>query len=386
MSHITAEHSGSHLDHSKSTDLFGVAILFGLLLVIPGCEAPPPLPRVRSIAAAIAEKWPILRTPQQNVPDERRRFKDAPVYIDGKRVGVIRPLEVPGNLKPRMRTRPGAKPAPRYSVAEYIAAAGGDLAKVREIHLYGGRTRVSVISGAELRKHREDLFFLFTGGARGKPRIGWPPDGIQTNASIDLVQAVAVYQEKEPPRFDEKEGVMRFADGKPIEGIPYAPAEEFKGTRFYADGALVGWMKRKTLPNSMIVAGSDLAEGRFSLAAFVESLGVDPKKVRSIELIQDDDPVAHLDGTALTRDPPLAFTMPRRSQGNLVLSVPSAALTGASAEKPTLPIRISAVQLFLKNSPPKRTYAHAEDLIEKEADREPRGPGSRGDQGDSENP
>lgn len=396
MSHITAEQSGSHLDHPKSTDSpvsrpgplpQGLtAVVLSLLLAAPGCAPSPPPPRARSIAASIAEKLPVLRSPQQNVPDDRRRFKDAPVYIDGRRVGVIRPLEVPGNLKPRMRTRAGAKPAPRYSVAEYIAAAGGDLSKIREIHLYGGRTRVSVISGEELRKHTEDLFFLFTGGARGKPRIGWPPEGIKTNSSIDLVQAVAVYQEREPPIFDEKEGAVHFADGKPIEGIPYAPAEELKGTRFYSDGVLVGWMKRKTLPNAMLIPGADLASGQFSLAAFVASLGVDLRKVKAIELIQDDDPVAHLDGAALTRDPPLAFTMPRRSQGNLVLWLPSAALTAAPADKPTLPIRISAIQLFLKTIPPKRTYAKAEDLIEKEGDkdRDRREPGSKPDQGDSE--
>lgn len=401
MSHITAEQFGSHLDHSKPTDgsvprtsarassrLAVISALWLLLVLLSGCAPSPPPPRARSIAASIAEKMPILRTPQQNVPDDRRRFKDAPVYIDGRRVGVIRPLEVPGNLKPRMRTRPGAKPAPRYSIAEYIAAAGGDLSKIREIHLYGGRARVSVIAGDELRKHTEDFFFLFTGGARGKPRIGWPPEGIRTNASIDLVQAVAVYQDREPPIFDEKEGVMRFADRKPIDGIPYAPAEELKGTRFYSDGVLVGWMKRKTLPNAMLIPGADLASGQFSLTAFVASLGVDPKKVRGIELIQDDDPVAHLDGSALVREPPLVFTMPRRSQGNLVLWLPPSVLTAAPPGQETLPVRISAIQLFLRTNPPRRTYAKAADLVEKEGDRDRdrREPGSKADQGDSESP
>ncbi len=337
------------------------------------------------MAAILAEKLPILRPPQQNVADDRRRFKDAPVYVDGRRVGVIRPLEVPAGLKPYLRKRPGAAPTPRYSIAEYIAAAGGHLEKVREVHLYGGRSRVAIISGDELRKHTKDFFFLFTGGARGKPRIGWPTEGIKTNASIDMVVAVAVYEEKEPPTFDEKEGVMRLADGKAIEGIPYAPAEELKGTRFYADGALVGWMKRKTLPNSILVPGADVASGQFSLAAFVASLGVDPRKVRGIELIQDDDAVAHLDGASLVRDPPLVFTLPRRSQGNLVLWLPPSVFSPPPPDKSPIPIRISAVQLFLRAVPPTRSYAKVETLVEKEGDRERQGSGSGNDQGDSGN-
>lgn len=391
MSHITAERTASHLDHfepmsSRRPRRALAAVFFGLAVLAGGCSSEAPQPRARSIAAVIAEKIPIWRAPQQNQSDDKRRFKDAPVYIDGRRVGVIRPLEVPSALKPHMRIRAGKKPTPRYSIAEYIAAAGGDLAKVREVHLYGGRTRIAVVPGDELRKHREDLFFLFTGGARGKPRIGWPPDGIKVNASIDIVQAVAVYQDKEPPAFDPKTSVLSFADGKPIEGIPYAPNEELKGTRFYADGVLAGWMKRKILPNSMLLPGSEVGDGLFSLAAYVASLGVDPRKVKAIELIQDDDAVARLDGAALTREPLLTFTLPRRSQGNLVLWLPKATFpTFAASQARGIPVRISAVQLFLKGAPPARTYAKVEDLVEKEGDREKPEPGSKVDQGGGDN-
>jgi hypothetical protein len=363
-----------------------------LLLVIAslagGCERAPPPPRARSIAAVLAEKLPVLR-PQQNQSDDKRRFKDGPVYIDGRRVGVVRPLEVPAGLKPRMRVRPGLQPAPRYSVAEYIAAAGGDLAKVRQVHFYGGRGRVSIVSGDELRKHREDLFFLFTSGTRGKPRIGWPPSGIEAvGGTIDIVAATVVYQDKDPPIYEPKRRFLHFGDHKPLEGIPYAPAEELKGTRFYADGVLLGWMKRKTLPNSMLLPGADVSSGLFSLRAFVESLGVDLRKVKAIELVQEDDAVARLDGRALAAEPPLAFRLPRRNQGNLVLLLPPSTFAPppAGASVP-VPVRISAVQLFLEAAPPERTYAKVEDLIERGED-DPgrrRGAGSGADQGDSEN-
>ncbi|MEZ4297487.1 MAG: hypothetical protein R3B70_21175 [Polyangiaceae bacterium] len=350
-----------------------------------GCEPSPKAPHIRSIAALVAEKWPIFQLKQKrNQSDDRRRYKDAPVYIDGRRSGVIRALEVPPSVRPRMRIRPGSPPAPRYSIAEYIAAEGADLPKVREVHLYGGRGRVTVVSGDEVRKHREDLFFLFTAGARGKPRIGWPTTGIEARGgSLDMVQAVAVYQEKEPPILNEKKGFLHFADGEPIDGIPYAPPEEVKGTRFYLDGVLSGWMKRKTLPNSVILPGAGLDSGLFSLRAFIESLGLDPAQVKAIELVQDDDAVARLDGKALTGDPPLAFQLPRRNQGNLVLLVPRKALRSPAPEMPeAVPIRVSAVQLFSKLAPPTRTYAKAADLIEPPDARDRRqGGGSTDDQG-----
>lgn len=335
----------------------------------------------------IADRMPVLRPPQQNRSNEQRRFKDVPVYIDGRRVGVVRPLEVPSGLRPRLRPQPnGLPPAPRYSIAEYVEATGGDLARVKEVHLYGGRGRISIVPGDELRKHREDLLFVFTGGTRGKPRIGWPPGGIRTNGSIDLVQAVVVYQDKAPPALDGESGELHFDDGKPIDGIPYAPAEELKGTRFYADGALAGWMKRKTLPNSVLVPGAAIDSGLFSLAAYVESLGVDPRKVKAIELVQDDDAVARLPGRALTAEPPLAFRLPRRNQGNLVLLLPLATFRDAPPGTPDpVPVRVTAVQLFLRKAPPARAYAPLDGLLDHGDQDRRRGAGSNADQGDSEN-
>ena len=82
---------------------------------------------------------------------------------------------------------------------------------------------------------------------------------------------------------------------------------------------------------------------------------------------------------------PLVFTMPRRSQGNLVLWLPPTVFSPPPPDKSPVPVRISAVQLFLKVAPPARTYAPVESLVEKEGDRERRGSGSGSDQGDSEN-
>src|SRR5262245_7309833 len=98
MSHIGAERSGSHLDHSKpiparapemrasrtSSARFvqlGLAAICVLAALVTACSPPPKPVRARSIAALLADKIPVLRPPQQNVADDKRRFKDAPVYI-----------------------------------------------------------------------------------------------------------------------------------------------------------------------------------------------------------------------------------------------------------------------------------------------------------------
>ncbi|MBK8252825.1 MAG: hypothetical protein IPK82_09170 [Polyangiaceae bacterium] len=353
-----------------------------LALLPSACTPDGPVVRARSMAAILAEKLPIVPNKRPRQASEGRRMKDAPVYIDGRRVGVLRPLEIPSVLKPRMRK--GSVPAPRYSIAEYIEATGGNLSKVRAVHLIGGRGRVAVLSGAEVNKHREDLLFLFTSGTRGKPRIGWPPGGIVVNSSIDIVQAVAVYQDKEPPQFNDKKGILHFGDNVPIEGIPYAPNEELKGTRFYYDGSLKGWMKRKTLPNSVLLPGADLASGLFSFSAFIEQLGIDPRKVKAVELVQDDDAVTRLDGRMLVQNPPLAFKLPRRNQGNLVLLLPKSTFPKAPDNLPeTLPVRVSAVQLFFSQPPPTRSYANVADLLEPaDAKSNNSGDGSGTDQGD----
>ena len=54
------------------------------------------------------------------------------------------------------------------------------------------------------RKHRETLLFSFTRGDSGKARMHWPEEGIAVNTTIDMLSALTLYVDKEPPAFDPK--------------------------------------------------------------------------------------------------------------------------------------------------------------------------------------
>jgi hypothetical protein len=194
------------------------------VLLSSGCRHASP-PVLESVGARIAERIPSDLPGKQ--PESKRRFGEAVTYIDGKAVGVVKYTEIPVELTRKPRLMPPDFPV--FPLAEYLERVGADLAKIKQVHLYGGR-RVSVIDGKELLKARERLVFAFSQGEDGgKPRMEWPSPGVKTNTRIDTLTAIAVYEEKEPPTLHAQEYVgsfLAFDDGRPLEGIPYAPKED----------------------------------------------------------------------------------------------------------------------------------------------------------------
>jgi hypothetical protein len=263
---------------------------------------------------------------------------------------VLRYMELPPTLKPVAQPALGGT-VDRYLLADYLKVEGIDLAKVRAVHFYGG-TRVSPLTGDDVRAHAKELSFEFGGGDRGKPRVHYCAD-IRPPSRIDMISAMVVYVDKEPPTFhpDPRGGFVAFADGVPIEGIPYAPREQSKGTRVYVDGALAGVVKRRQLPDSLVVGRAD-KDTQFSLSAYLSSIGVDVTKPRAVDLISGDDLVGRLDGHAWSSSKGnFTFTIPAHSQGQIVI-----ALEGTDGQK----AKISAVQIFTKVEPPKRWVAPTE--------------------------
>jgi len=278
------------------------------------------------------------------------RYGETTMYVDGEARAVLRFMELPPRLKPV--DQPAlAGSVERYLLADYLKAEGIDLARVRAVHVYGGQ-RVSPLTGDEVRAHAKELSFEFGGGDRGKPRIHYCGD-IRPPARVDMISALAVYVDKEPPQFhpDARGGFLAFADGVPIEGIPYLPREQSKGTRVYVDGELAGVVKRKQLPDA-ILAGKEDGQRTFSLEAYLHSIGVDPAGARAIDLISGDDLVERLDSRQWDQaKKSFTFTIPAHSQGQIAVAVPAA--EGERA-------KISAVQIFTKLAPPKRWIAPPE--------------------------
>jgi len=151
--------------------------------------------------------------------------------------------------------------------------------------------------------------------------------------------------DKEPPTL--KAGELVMPDGSSASGkVPYAPEEQGNGTRVYVDGALVATVKRKKLTNDVAVPDEGTGPTKFSLLAYASKLGIDAKRAKAIDLVAGDDVVAHL---APDSAKSVTFYVPSHNRGQALVDVPS-----ASGSQPAQPARISAVQIFVKTTPPSR--------------------------------
>lgn len=269
-----------------------------------------------------------------------KRFGEAFAYVDGKPVGVLRYLELPSSLKPHDHTLLDGRKVPRYRVAEYLESLGVDLSKLKEVHFIGGRNRAAKLAASEIVKHREDLTFSFTRGEGGKARVHWPASGIEVNTTIDVIVAMSAFVALDPPKFDSQKRRYLNPDGSKIDGIPYAkPEESLRGTRVYLDGALLGAVKRKRLPDSTLSPRYDPKKPRFSLDAYLKWAGADPAKVREIELLQGDRLIARLSAAEWRKARDSAeFSLAPASEGRIIVHLPES--SGESS------LSASAMQIF----------------------------------------
>jgi len=360
-------------------------MLFAALLPAFACnDAPRPL-LARNLRGFIVERIPPF---VERRPEHERRFREAGVYLDGKPLGVLKHSELPPSLAPVKKLLADGRYADRYRVADYLRALGVPYERLRAAHFLGGRGRAAIIEGDELRKHQSTFVFSFTRGDSGKPRMHLPPEGIRLNSTVDIISGLTLYLDKEPPAYDRKELAFHFGDGKPIEGIPYATTD-LKGTRLYLDGALVGALKRKTLPDRLLVPGSDPRAPRFSLVGWLEQMGIEPARARGIELIADEDIVTRLEGAAWERvRGEIAFSIPRHSQGQMLVHLapgdPAVLALGAAAETPR--IRISAIAVYQKSPLSRSTLRPLAEILAEMGESEANGRDGAGSARPMQNP
>jgi hypothetical protein len=284
-----------------------------------------------------------------------KRFGEAFAYVDGKPVGVLRYFELPPGLEPHDHTLLDGRKVPRYRVAEYLESLGVDLAKMKEVHFIGGRNRAAKLAASEIVKHRKDLTFSFTRGAGGKARVHWPASGIEVNTTIDVIVAMSAFVALDPPKFDAQKRRYVNEDGSKIDGIPYAkPEESLRGTRVYLDGALLGAVKRKRLPDSTLSPRYDPKTPRFSLDSYLKWVGADPTKVREIDLLQGDRVVARVAASDWAKARNTAeFSLSPGSEGRIIVHLPEG--SGESS------LSASAMQVFqTKPAPTKLAKAKVE--------------------------
>jgi hypothetical protein len=319
--------------------------LLGLSLALcAGCGHKRSAPAARTATPALAAPGvDPAAAPADESKEKQPRLGEAAVYIDGKPVGVLRRQELPVKLAGHVVPVGEGYESTIYSLTEYLTALGGDPKKVRAAHLYGG-SRISVVDKAEFARIGSKINFSFVQGDRGKPRVDFPPIKLNVNTTIDMLSGIAFYVDKEPPTL--KDGELVMPDGTKVAGkVPYAPEEQGNGTRVYVDGALVGTVKRKKLTSDVAVAGNDKDPTKFSLVGYAGTLNADVKRAKSIDLVAGDDVVAHL---APEGAKGVTFYVPSRNRGQALVDVPQ-----GESHTPQ-PARISAVQIYVKTTPPTR--------------------------------
>jgi hypothetical protein len=272
------------------------------------------------------------------------QFRDTAVYLDGKARGVLRYSELPPGLEPFTMPEIDDLDVPRYyKLTDYFTRIGIDVAKIREMHVYGSHDRVSVISGDELRAARDRVIFDFTQQVTGKARARWAQThALPHHPMVDVIMGISLYQDKTPPLYKHGELLV---DGQPTEGIPYVDDGIPKGTRVYVDGKLAGWVRRKTLPDKLIAPDSERVHAKFSTDAFLTYVGADARAAKSIDFYDNDSLLERVDGHAWTQSKSaFVFDLPNRSHGQVNEAFPG----DKSA-------RISSIKLYVHATPPART-------------------------------
>src|SRR5262245_38559968 len=89
----------------------------------------------KRLGPALAERLPAADQ-FGKMPEKKRRFREAAVYVDGLARGVLKHSELAPNVRPILEKR-GDTEFPVYSLSEYLASVGVDLEKIRALHLYG---------------------------------------------------------------------------------------------------------------------------------------------------------------------------------------------------------------------------------------------------------
>jgi hypothetical protein len=302
--------------------------------------------------AAVASSTPSTDPPVAAAEKAPKGLGPPALYLDGKIVGALTVPELPPSLPVHLVHRSNGKDYPKYWLGEVLTAWGIDLSKVREVHLHGGRA-VGILSGAEVRRLKDRVWVTFSRGTAGKPRMEWPDELVDTTATIDLVGAITVYVDREPPKL-QRDFTLRMPDGGPIEGIAYAPKEQsIKGTRILVDGALANVVKRKLVSSKALLPSSPPDAPTFSLPGYLSTVDVDTSDVKAVDLVVDDDTIARFTKAEwAAHSSAFTFSTTRHRHGRIGLNIP--ANTSGPGPFPAV-ASVSAILVWKRTPPPART-------------------------------
>ena len=271
-----------------------------------------------------------------------KRFHMATVYVDGQPRVAFTYNEMPPGVRPIRYQWDKGQYTTHFLICDYFKTLGVDCNDIQATHWYGGRDRVVVISGKDLRKYRNKFYFNFSRELFGKPRVEWR-NGVHTNDTVDIVTDLAIYVHKKPPRWDREQWALLDDNGKPIpENIPYSTGElNRRAVRINLDGRLVAQLKRNLLDGNLTPVNAGKSEDpRYRLEDFLKANKIPTASFRGVDLVTRDERVIRLGKEDYQGG--VEFSAPRHSHGEVVVYAGGHAL------------RASVINLYERLDPPTR--------------------------------
>jgi len=213
------------------------------------------------------------------------RWRDTGIYVDGKFVGLLAWAELPMSVKPVWVKVKASAPKRygtsdtgwrwakerRYRFRDLLEGHGIDLAKVKEIHVYGPKFANTIVAtGKDLRSKAGDKFYFRFGGSVSGKAIPEVPENFGNGKSPDKISTVIIYIEKTPPKLERNVGLV--LDGELQEGVPYFGTPLRGGVRVYLDDRLVAYIKRQDLPPAQRTSAA--GESQWNFFDYLRSRGV----------------------------------------------------------------------------------------------------------------
>jgi hypothetical protein len=285
---------------------------------------------------------------------------DAPVYVDGAQMGVLRYGELPpiANV--------GTEIAPQYRLYDYLKAIGVAPQSVKAVHVHDGTDRVGGIDGSELLKDPARFRVHFASGTTGTAETGWDTVGLKNLFVVHEIRKLSVYVAKPVPAIQKGTHCHLGADNKCTDQMPYAQGDAIKGTRVYLDGKLTGFVKRKLLSDDLVVGPPGQGDDReYGLAKLAVSLGVDPKTVKALELVAGDEIVARADQPQWqNHQGEIFFTLPKHQHGKVKVHVPADLQAADPKGREDKDALVTSVHLYKVTAPPSRELVAISDATE----------------------
>jgi hypothetical protein len=288
---------------------------------------------------------------------------DIPVFVDGKEVSVLRFGELPPGVP--VTTNPvDREPTLRYyRLADYLKAIGVNLDRVQAVHFAGKTNQITSLEGSEIRADKDRFVFDFldTNGGIAKPM--WRVKGLKNQLHIDGFYGINVFVATKPWEIDPaRRCYVEDDDCKPV--ARFTSGDLMKGTRVYADGKLVGYVKRRLLSDDALVSKSANGDASYSLDKYLASLGIDREHAKEIRLLSGDDLIVSATGSQWeAAADKLTFYLVKHGHGKVRANVPADLQLKAEGTRDR-DVRVTSIQVFSHKEPRSLPLVSIDDVFD----------------------